>query len=65
MRDVIEEGTGNDLADVIPDLPRDGKLPDGRPWPPQPGAQSWSALWRRLADMVSRIDSDGSRHPAA
>lgn len=51
------EGTKHKLSDVVPDLPSDGRLPDGRPWPPAPGAQPWSVLWRRLAEMIGNLET--------
>ncbi len=51
-------GPEHNPSDVLPDQPRDGKLPDGRPWPPMPGPQPWRPLWRRLAAGMSEIDGD-------
>jgi hypothetical protein len=50
------------LDELVPDLAHHGRLPDGRPWPPPPGAQPWSALWRKLAVALSNIDK-GSADP--
>jgi hypothetical protein len=41
-----------DLNDLLTDLPADGRAPNRQLEP-----QHWSVMWRRLADMLSDIDT--------
>ncbi len=56
------EGTDDiNLQDVVPDLRKDGRLPNGTTWPMSPGPQTTTPLWRKIVELLSRIERPPAR----